>query len=142
MLKKLKILIPILLLNLTTFSQKDTSKICFDYNIAKKIAIDLVKGDSTTAELTQTKELVLNLTLKSNFQDSIIKNFEIKDYNYILQIQNYIQVDKQQDIIVKGLTQDVSKLQKSNIRLKKGFKWLGAGFMVTLTSLITLIVLK
>tara|TARA_R110000803_G_C11977921_1_gene320390 strand:- start:1600 stop:2028 length:429 start_codon:yes stop_codon:yes gene_type:complete len=142
MLKKLKILIPILLLSLTTFSQKDTSKICFDYNIAKKIAIDLVKGDSTTAELTQTKELVLNLTLKSNFQDSIIKNFEIKDYNYILQIQNYIQVDKQQDIIVKGLTQDVSKLQKSNIRLKKGFKWLGAGFMVTLTSLITLIVLK
>ena len=142
MLKKLKTLIPILLLSLTTFSQKDTSKICFDYNIAKKIAIDLVKGDSTTAELTQTKELVLNLTLKSNFQDSIIKNFEIKDYNYILQIQNYIQVDKQQDIIVKGLTQDVSKLQKSNIRLKKGFKWLGAGFMVTLTSLITLIVLK
>ena len=142
MLKKLKILIPILLLSLTTFSQKDTSKICFDYNIAKKIAIDLVKGDSTTAELTQTKELVLNLTLKSNFQDSIIKNFEIKDYNYILQIQNYIQVDKQQSIIVKGLTQDVSKLQKSNIRLKKGFKWLGAGFMVTLTSLITLIVLK
>jgi hypothetical protein len=142
MLKKLKILLPILLLSSIVFSQKDTNRICFDYSIAKKIAVDLVKGDSAIVELSYTKELVLMLDKKSQYQDSIIKNFEAKDANYILQIQNYIKIDKEQYSIISGLENDVNKLQKSNNRLKKGLKWLGAGFVATLTSLITLSLLK
>tara|TARA_R110000782_G_scaffold254964_1_gene343506 strand:+ start:427 stop:855 length:429 start_codon:yes stop_codon:yes gene_type:complete len=141
MLKKLKILLPILLLSSTIFSQKDTNRICFEYKVAKQIAIDLVKGDSATAELSNTQNLVLNLTEKSHRQDSIIKNFEIKDYNYIIQIQNYIKIDKEQNIIVRGLEKDVEELKESNGRLKKGLKWVGAGFVVTLTSLLTFILL-
>jgi len=142
MVKKLKILIPILLLNSISFSQKDTSKICFDYNIAKNIAIDLVKGDSAIAELQKTHELVYNLNQKSLRQDSIIQDFTKKDANYTIQIQNYIKIDKEQYSIISGLEDDVSTLQKSNNRLKKGLKWLGAGFAATLVSLLTLITLK
>ena len=35
----------------------------------------------------------------------------------------------------------VNKLQKANNRLKKGLKWLGGGFLATLTPLIILIAL-
>ncbi len=135
-------MIPILLLNSISFSQKDTSKICFDYNIAKNIAIDLVKGDSAIAELQKTHELVYNLDQKSLRQDSIIQDFTKKDANYTIQIQNYIKIDKEQYSIISGLEDDVSTLQKSNNRLKKGLKWLGAGFAATLVSLLTLITLK
>ncbi len=142
MLKKLKILLPILLLSSITFSQKDTSKICFDYDIAKKIAVDLVRGDSAIAELDQTNKLVYSLNQKTFRQDSIIQDFIQKDANYIIQIQNYIKIDKEQYSIITGLENDVVKLQKSNNRLKNGLKWLGAGFAATLVSLLTLIVLK
>ena len=134
MVKKLKILLPILLLNSISFSQKDTHKICFDYDIAKKIAVDLVKGDSAIAELDQTNQLILELNEKSTRQDSVIRDFKTKDHNYI-------QIGEQRSLIIDGLKSDVSKLQKANNRLKKGLKWLGGGFLATLTPLIILIVL-
>lgn len=127
---------------MTTFSQKDTNRICFDYNIAKKIAVDLTKGDSAIAELDQTNQLILNLNKKSIRQDSVIKDFINKDYNYVLQIENHVQINDQNILIVKGLEKDVSKLQKANNRLKKGLKFLGGGFLAILTPLIILIVLK
>jgi len=142
MVKKLKLLLPILLLSSTIFSQKDINKICFDYDIAKKIAVDLVKGDSAIAELNKSNYLLLNLNEKSLRQDSIIKDFENKNINYILQIQNYNQIGEQRSLIIKGLETDVSKLKKSNNRLKKGLKWLGGGFVATLTPLIILIAIK
>ena len=125
-----------------TFSQKDTNRICFDYGVAKRIAVDLTKGDSAIAELNQTNQLILNLNKKSIRQDSVIKDFTNKDYNYILQIENHIQINDQNVLIVKGLEKDVSKLQKANNRLKKGLKFLGGGFLAILTPLIILIVLK
>ena len=125
MVKKLKILLPILLLNSISFSQKDTHKICFDYDIAKKIAVDLVKGDSAIAELDQTNQLILELNEKSVRQDSVIRDFKTKDHNYILQIENYVEIGEQRSLIIDGLKSDVSKLQKANNRLKKGLKWLG-----------------
>ena len=127
---------------MTTFSQKDTNRICFDYNIAKKIAVDLTKGDSAIAELDQTNQLILNLSKKSIRQDSVIKDFINKDYNYILQIENHVQINDQNILIVKGLEKDVSKLQKANNRLKKGLKFLGGGFLAALTPLIILLILK
>jgi len=142
MVKKLKILLPILLLNSISFSQKDINKICFDYDIAKKIAVDLVKGDSAIAELDQTNQLILELNERSIRQDSVIKDFKTKDYNYILQIDNYVEIGEQRSSIINGLKSDVNKLQKSNNRLKKGLKWLGGGFLAILTPLIILIALK
>ena len=85
---------------------------------------------------------VLNLNEKSIRQDSVIKDFKTKDYNYILQIENHVQINEQNSLIVKGLEKDVNKLQKANNRLKKGLKFLGGGFLAILTPLIILIALK
>jgi len=106
------------------------------------IAVDLVRGDSAIAELEKTYELIYSLDQKTFRQDSIIQDFIKKDANYIIQIQNYIKIDKEQYSIISGLENDVSTLQKSNNRLKKGLKWLGAGLATTLVSLLTLIILK
>ena len=141
MVKKLRILLPILLLNSISFSQKDINKICFDYDIAKKIAVDLVKGDSAIAELDQTNQLILELNEKSIRQDSVIKDFETKDYNYILQIKNYVEIGEQRFLIFDGLKNDFTKLQKSKKRQKKVLKWLGGGFLATLTPLIILLLI-
>ena len=106
------------------------------------VAIDLVRGDSAIAELEKTYELIYSLDNKTLRQDSIIQDFTKKDANHIIQIQNYIKIDQQQSKIILGLKDDVNKLQKSNNRLKKGLKWLGAGLATTLVSLLTLIILK
>ena len=89
MLTKLKILIVLLLLSLTSFSQKDTSRICFSYSKAKQIAIDLVRGDSAITELKITNKLVWQLNEKISTQDSTITLYIVKEQNYISQINNY-----------------------------------------------------
>ena len=101
----------------------------------------MVKGDSAIAELDQTNQLILELNEKSVRQDSVIRDFKTKDHNYILQIENYVEIGEQRSLIIDGLKSDVSKLQKANNRLKKGLKWLGGGFLATLTPLIILIAL-
>jgi hypothetical protein len=142
MVKKLWILTVLLLLSSTTFSQKDTSKICFEYKIAKRIAVDLVKGDSAIAELKLTKDLVNQLNEKISYKDSVIKVYIKKETNYKAQIDNYSKItNKQKDIIV-GLEGDVTKLERKNKNLKKGLKFLGGGFLATVTTILILTSLK
>jgi hypothetical protein len=60
-----------------SFSQKDTqSKVTIDTIIAKKIAIDLVRGDECKVELEITKKNVLLLKEKHIIKDSIIGNYK------------------------------------------------------------------
>jgi len=142
MLTKLKILIVLLLLSLTSFSQKDTSKICFSYSKAKQIAIDLVKGDSAIAELKITNKLVWQLNEKINTQDSTITLYIAKEQNYISQINNYDKISTKKDEIITGLEKDVTKLTKKNNRLKSGLKYLGGGFVASILTIITLTLIK
>ena len=114
MLTKLKILIVLLLLSLTSFSQKDTSKICFSYSKAKQIAIDLVRGDSAISELKITNKLVWQLNEKISTQDSTITLYIVKEQNYISQINNYDKISTKKDEIITGLEKDVTKLTKKN----------------------------
>ena len=139
---KLKILIVLLLLSLTSFSQKDTTKICFPYYKAKQIAIDLVKGDSAIAELKVVNKLVWQLNEKIDTQDSIITLYVAKETNYIAQIDNYEKINVVKDKIITGLESDVEKLNRKNERLKKGFKWLGGGFVASILTIITLVTIK
>ena len=106
------------------------------------IAVDLVRGDSAIAELEKTNELVYSLDQKISRQDSIIQDFIKKDANHIIQIQNYIKIGDQQSQIIDGLENDVANLQKSNNRLKKGLRWLGAGLVATLAALFTIAIVK
>jgi hypothetical protein len=142
MLTKLKILIVLLLLNLTSFSQKDTSKICFSYNKAKQIAIDLVRGDSAIAELKITNKLVWQLNEKISTQDSTITLYIVKEQNYISQINNYDKISTKKDEIISSLEKDVTKLTKKNNRLKTGLKYLGGGFVASILTIITLTLIK
>lgn len=127
---------------MTIFSQSDINKVCFDRNIAQKIAIDLVKGDSAKAELDKTKKLVSQLNEKIVEQDSTIKVYIKKDTNYIFQIQKYAEIKESQSVINKGLEKDIEKLKTENENLKTGIKWIGGGFLGTLFSLITLSLVK
>ena len=142
MLTKLKILIVLLLLSLTSFSQKDTSKICFSYNKAKQIAIDLVRGDSAITELKITNKLVWQLNEKISTQDSTITLYIAKEQNYISQINNYDKISTKKDEIITGLEKDVTKLTKKNNRLKTGLKYLGGGFVASILTIITLTLIK
>lgn len=142
MIKKLKILLPILLLSLTTFSQKDTNRICFDYKTAQKIAIDLVKGDAAVEELSKTQKMVFQLNEKIVEKDSIILDYNAKDSIYIKQNKTHYDIQSKQTNIITGLEKDVTNLTEKNNNLKKGIKWLGGGFLGTLVALITLIAVK
>ena len=142
MVKKLGILIITLLLNSTIFSQKDTSKICFDYKIAKQIALDLTKGDSAQAELKITKNLVGQLNEKITEQDSVIQIYIKKDTNYLLQVKTYTEIQEKQSVIITGLEKDVTNLTNKNNNLKKGIKWLGGGFVASIVTILTLSLVK
>ena len=142
MLTKLKISIVLLLLSLTSFSQKDTSKICFSYSKAKQIAIDLVRGDSAIAELKITNKLVWQLNEKISTQDSTITLYIVKEQNYISQINNYDKISTKKDEIITGLEKYVTKLTKKNNRLKTGLKYLGGGFVASILTIITLTLIK
>jgi hypothetical protein len=142
MVAKLKILIVLLLLSLTSFSQKDTNKICFSYSKAKLIALDLVKGDSAVAELKITNKLVWQLNEKISTQDSIVTLYIVKEQNYISQINNYDKISTKKDEIITGLENDVAKLARKNNRLKNGLKYIGGGFVASILTIITLIAIK
>jgi len=142
MAKKLGIFLTILLLNLTIFSQSDINKICFDQSTAKKIAADLVKGDSARAELEKTQKLVTQLNEKLVEKDGIIKDYIKKDTNYLTQIQKYAEIKEKQSVLVKDLEKDKEKLINENNNLKTGIKWVGGGFVGTLISLLTFTLVK
>ena len=142
MLTKLKISIVLLLLSLTSFSQKDTSKICFPYSKAKQIAIDLVKGDSAVAELKITNKLIWQLNEKISTQDSIVTLYVIKEKNYISQNIKYEEINIENKKIITGLENDVAKLTQKNNRLKSGLKYLGGGFVASILTIITLTLIK
>ena len=132
----------LLILSSISFSQTDTSRICFSYSKAKLIALDLVKGDSAIAELKLANKLIWQLNKKGNAQDSLVTLYVAKEQNYIEQIKNYDQVIVKQKSIITGLEEDVVKLTNKNERLKKGLKWLGGGFVASLLSVITLVAIK
>ena len=126
---------------MTTFSQSDINKICFDHKTAQKIAADLVKGDSAKAELEKTKKLVIQLNEKIVEKDSTIKAYVEKDTNYITQIQKYAEIKENQSVINKGLEKDIEKLKSENGHLRTAVIWMGSS-LGTLASIIILLVSK
>ena len=139
---KLKILLVLLILSSNSFSQIDTNRICFSYDKAKLIALDLVRGDSAIAELKLANKLIWQLNEKSNAQDSLVTLYVAKEENYVGQIANYDQILTRQESIITGLEKDVATLTSKNERLKKGLKWLGGGFVTSLLSVVTLVAIK
>lgn len=115
--KKLLILIGILLLSWTAFSQNvtDINIIRIPYYAAKNIAKDLIKLDSSV-ELLKLTEQKLNLTeSKVKAKDSIIKVFSIKESNYL----SIIELEKYSTKLYKN---QYNILQKENNKIKAKIK--------------------
>ncbi len=142
MIKNLEILVLTLLLSSTTFSQKDTNKICFDYKTAQKIAEDLTKGDAAIEELKKTQKLVGQLQETIVGKDSVINDFKSKDSICDQQNKINLEAKNKQANVITGLEKDVSNLTKENENLRTGLKWIGGGFLGTLISLLTFAMAK
>jgi hypothetical protein len=116
-------------MSLAAFSQTATSNklICFPDSTAKRIAIDLVKGDSAKAELTATKKLVNQLEEKSVASQKIINFYVDKSANYETQIDLYKKKETKYLEVVTGLETDVKRANNK----AKIFKYVSIGLTAT-----------
>lgn len=125
-----------LLLSLTASSQTvtnktiDTCKVVLSCETARKIAVDLVQGDSAKAELGLTQELLKQTEQKVVAQDTIIKSYVVKTQVYEQQINLYTEKEEKYKQVVFGLQEDKRKL-------KTGIKILGVTVgILTITTVI------
>lgn len=132
---KLGTLVVILLLSLTAFSQKDTSRIQLKNNVARLVVVDLLKGDSLFTELQQTKNKLDFLTLKVELKDKLINSYQqkVKLYDEEIKACNEKEVNYQ-DLI--------NKLETSNKKLKKTVNILGVTLTVSAAVIATAFLLK
>ena len=112
-------LISLILVSLTSFSQTDTitkdSVVVIPSKVAKLIIKDLIAYDAIKLELKTTQELLLNTENKVSTQVSIIKQYEIKDNQWKQMVANY----DSQVLAYKNMTSDLQKdLRKAKV---KGF---------------------
>jgi len=138
-------LVSILLLSLTLFSQTDTNKlpiVCISQSTAQKIAVDLLRLDSVLVELKTTKQVLHSTELKVTKQDSLIRAYSQKIQ--ISQQENAIQIERYQTCSnrVTKLERDVVDLTNKNIKLKTIASGLGGGLVISLGVAILSIVLK
>jgi len=139
MARKSKILVTLLLLSYTTFSQIDTSKICLPYNVVQNISIELIQKDSLENELYETQNLITVYKTKISFQDSTITLLEQKEENYLKQISNLTKQDSLHTKEVTRLREENTDLNRKNKNLKTTTKILGGGFLGAIAALIILL---
>lgn len=109
-----------------SFSQTDTkNKVVIDTSIARKIAIDLIKGDECKEELKIIKDNVLLLEKKVSLKDSIIlinKN----------QIANFGKIVEAKDKLLKISDENLSNTKKELSKSKRNT------FFYKLTTLVSI----
>lgn len=109
-----------------SFSQTDTkNKVVIDTSIAKKIAIDLIKGDECKEELKITKNNVLLLEKKISLKDSII----VGNKNHIVNLNKMVEG---KDNLLKISEENLSNAKKELSKSKKNT------FLYKLTTLISI----
>jgi len=112
-------------LRLTVFSQTDTSKVqetvkCLTVSTFKKIAQDLLRGDSAIYELKLSDAQVIKLEEKLILKDSLINIFSEKEDNYKTIIYNH----EQKLITLKKNNESIEnqlKKEKTKNKLKSFF---------------------
>ena len=86
-------LISLLILGLTAFSQTDTNNQptkCFPIPVVKLIIKDLMSGDSAKSQLKLVEDQLLKTEKKVELKDTVISLLRIKEsnYNVIIDAQN------------------------------------------------------
>lgn len=123
-------LILTLSLSLTAFSQTDTStKLkCLPVSTFKKIAQDLLKGDSAMAELKLVNEQLSKTEEKVTLKDSVISTMVIKESNFVSIIDNQ---NKKYEVLETYTKKIEFQLKKEKVKGK--FKTiLGGGIIAVL----------
>ncbi len=110
--RKLKILLSILLLSLTAFSQIDTSKVCIPTHKARLIAADLLRGDSAIAELKSSQFIIKQLRTKLEVKENIINTYVVLDQKNDKIMEAYRQKEDKYEYIVAGLERDVKRYKR------------------------------
>jgi hypothetical protein len=115
--KKLFVLMSILSLSLTAFSQIDTNKEpvkCFPIPIVKQITKDLLSGDSAKAQLKLTEQQLYKTENIVEMKDSVISIMRVKEENYntiiLAQNEKYSILENH----TKQLEWDLKKLKVKN----------------------------
>ena len=107
---------------MTAFSQPGT--VTLDFSTAKQVAIDLVKGDSTSAELKATVKLVNTIQAQLAVREREVITLREKSMLYVEQIGAH----KQKEIQFALYNE---QLKGENLKLKDHVKLLGVAVGVT-----------
>jgi hypothetical protein len=125
---------------LTVFSQTDTSKVtesvkCLPVSTFKKIAEDLLRGDSVKFELELSNKEILKLEEKIILKDSVTTILNKKEENYKLTIST---LDSKISFLEKFNDELSTDLKKQKVKNK--FKGFLNNFIII--TLITLLIIK
>jgi hypothetical protein len=115
-----------------SFSQKGIqNKVTIDTTLAKKIAIDLIKGDECKVELEITKKNVLLLKEKHHIKDSIIGNYkkQLDNVNKIVFSKDNLLEISEENL---SLTKKQLSKYKTNSMLFKGTTLIAIGISAIL----------
>ena len=108
--KRLVLLIILIMMNFTSFSQTDTdsTSIRLEVPIAKLVIKDLINGDAAKEELIVLDTIIHHKDIQLNVKDTIILNLnqQIDNFNKIITTK-----DKQKEI-QKNLQKDLEKALK------------------------------
>jgi hypothetical protein len=117
--KKLILSTILILISWTVSSQtgtiiKEDTK-CFPISVTKRIAQDLLRGDSAINELKLTNLQLLETEKKVSFKDSIIVTFKDKEKNYI----NIIDLEREKFKTLEDFNDNLQlELKKQKIKGK------------------------
>ena len=129
-------LISILSLSLTAFSQTDTNKQpqkCFPIPVVKQITKDLLSGDSAKAELKLVNQQLGEVEKIVELKDSVIVLMRVKEKNYL----TIIDAQDQKYKVLENHTKKV-ELNLKKEKLKSKFTLLSSGAIILTLFLITL----
>ena len=124
-------LVILMLISLTVFSQTDTTNQvkCFPIPTVKKIMKDLLSGDEAKAQLKLTEDQLHQTEQKVVLKDSVITTLRLKEVNYL----TIIDAEKEKFRIVEDYSKKLEwDLKKEKVKGK--FKSiLGTGVIAVLT---------
>ena len=124
-------LISLLFVSLTVFSQTDTTSNtkCFTIPVVKLIMKDLLIGDSAIANLKLTETQLLETEKKLSLKDSIINFYQFKEKNYL----TIIDAEKQKFGIMEQYSKRI-EIELKKEKVKNKFKSIvGVGVIAILT---------
>ena len=129
--RKWMLLIALVMMNLSVFSQNDTSKskdstkIQLTKPVARLVIKDLLKGDGLSTELNTVQSLLTETNNKLSTQTTLVANLELQISNYDSLLVNEVSKFKTQEQLSIDLEKAL-KRQKNKTKLYKIGTYIGA----------------